>query len=208
MVLAGSPAVSGSSAGVVFAPSAPAPGAEQTLWEGRPSLALAYGKILGLILRAIVLIVAGYLLLQWGLPTLQGISTEIRTLIEPRVTLISWLVVALLFILMVPSASAVFGAIVQIKNTHYKVTNQRILVERGVLSKSLQEIDMRSVDDTEFHQTFLERIFGIGQVSVVATDKITPKVVLQGIRDPRNTRELIRTTAYQVSQRQLFTRST
>ena len=223
MVLSGTAAVTGSAgsaAGVVFAQSAAPPALEQTLWEGRPSLALAYGKILSLILRAIILIVVGYFIMGWGLPALQGMSPDIRNLIEPKTTIISWVIVALLFIAMVPSAAALFGAIAQIRNTHYKVTNQRhavdarmltiprILVERGVLSKSLQEIDMRSVDDTEFRQSFLERIFGIGEVSIVSSDKTSPKVVLHGIRDPRSTRELIRATAYQVSQRQLFTRST
>lgn len=208
MVLSGASPVSGSAPGVVFSPGVATASAEQTLWEGRPSMALAYGKIVGLVLRAIALILIGFLIFKWGLPALQGASTEIRTLIEPRATLISLVIVAVLFALMVPSATALFAAIVQIKNTHYKVTSQRILVEYGVLSKSLQEIDMRSVDDTEFHQSLLERIFGIGRVSVVATDKITPKLVLQGIHDPRATRELIRATAYQVSQRQLFTRST
>jgi membrane protein YdbS with pleckstrin-like domain len=207
MVFSGAAAAPGS-AGVVFAPGATAPGPEQTLWEGRPSLALAYGKILGLILRAIVLIVAGYLIIQLGLPALQGISTDIRTMIEPKATMISWVIAAVLLIAMVPPTAALFGAIAQIKNTHYKVTNQRVLIERGVLSKSLQEIDMRSVDDTEFRQSLLQRIFGIGEVSIVSTDKVTPAVVLHGIRDPRSTRELIRATAYQVSQRQLFTRST
>jgi membrane protein YdbS with pleckstrin-like domain len=207
MVFSGAAAAPGS-AGVVFAPGAMAPGPEQTLWEGRPSLALAYGKILGLILRAIVLIVAGYLIIQLGLPALQGISTDIRTMIEPKATMISWVIAAVLLIAMVPPTAALFGAIAQIKNTHYKVTNQRVLIERGVLSKSLQEIDMRSVDDTEFRQSLLQRIFGIGEVSIVSTDKVTPAVVLHGIRDPRSTRELIRATAYQVSQRQLFTRST
>jgi len=208
MVLSGGSAVTGSAAGVVFAPGAAPPAPEQTLWEGRPSLALAYGKILALILRAIVLIVVGYLIIHWGLPGLESASTEMRTLIEPKATLISWLIALVLLIAMVPSAAALFGAIAQIKNTHYKVTNQRILVERGVLSKSLQEIDMRSVDDTEFRQSLLERIFGIGEVSIVSSDKTSPTVVLHGIRDPRSTRELIRATAYQVSQRQLFTRST
>ena len=122
--------------------------------------------------------------------------------------MISWVIVAILFIALVPSAAALFGAIAQIKNTHYKVTNQRILIERGVLSKSLQEIDMRSIDDTEFHQSFLERIFGVGELSIEFTDKTAQHVVLHGIRDPRSTRELIRATAYQLSQRQLFTRST
>jgi uncharacterized membrane protein YdbT with pleckstrin-like domain len=203
-----SAAVPGSAPGVVFASGAVPSGPEQTLWEGSPSLALAYGKILGLILRAMILIVAGYLIIGFGLPAIIGLSPDIRALIEPKATMISWVIVALLFVVMVPAAAALISAIAQIRTTHYKVTNQRILIERGVLSKSLQEIDMRSIDDTEFHQSLLERIFGVGELSIVFTDKTAQNAVLHGIRDPRSTRELIRATAYQLSQRQLFTRST
>jgi hypothetical protein len=209
MVLSGgTTAVPGSPPGVVFTQGAAPPAPEQTLWEGRPSLALLYGKIFGLSIRVIVLIVLGYLIIEMGLPALEGMSPDFRDLIEPKAAMISWVVVTLLFIALVPAAAAIVSAIAQIKNTHYKVTNQRILIDRGVLSKSLEEIDMRSVDDTEFSQSFMERIFSIGEVSIVSTDKVAPKVVLRGIPDPRSTRELIRATAYQVSQRQLFTRST
>src|SRR5262249_1926259 len=128
--------------------------------------------------------------------------------IDRNANAITWVIVLLVLNAMLPPVFALFNVIAQLKNTHYKVTNQRILVERGVLSKSLEEIDMRAIDDTEFRQSFLERLFAIGEVWIVSTDKVAPKVVLHGIRDPRNTRELIRATAYQASQRQLFTRST
>jgi membrane protein YdbS with pleckstrin-like domain len=209
MVLSSGAAAGGApSPGIVFAPGAAPPVPEQTLWEGRPSVSLVYGKLLRLIVRLIVLIIIGYLVLVVALPALAETSADLRSLIDPNANTITWVIVALLVIAMVPPVVALFSAIARLKNTHYKVTNQRILVERGVLSKSLEEIDMRSVDDTEFRQSFLERIFGIGEVWIVSTDKVAPKVVLHGIRDPRNTRELIRATAYQASQRQLFTRST
>jgi membrane protein YdbS with pleckstrin-like domain len=209
MVLSSGAAAGGApSPGIVFAPGAAPPVPEQTLWEGRPSVSLVYGKLLRLIVRLIVLIIIGYLVLVVALPALEETSADLRSLIDPNANTITWVIVALLVIAMVRPVVALFSAIARLKNTHYKVTNQRILVERGVLSKSLEEIDMRSVDDTEFRQSFLERIFGIGEVWIVSTDKVAPKVVLHGIRDPRNTRELIRATAYQASQRQLFTRST
>jgi uncharacterized membrane protein YdbT with pleckstrin-like domain len=117
-------------------------------------------------------------------------------------------IAVVLAVAVLPSVAALVAAIARVRNTHYKVTNQRIVIESGVFSRSLEEIDMRTVDDSEFHQPFLERIFGIGDVLIVSTDKVAPRLALHGIRDPRNTRELIRATAYQVSQRQLFTRST
>jgi len=116
--------------------------------------------------------------------------------------------VAVLALALLPAVFALVMAAARNRSTRYRVTNQRIIIESGLFSKSLEEIDMRSVDDIEFRQSFLERIFGIGEIWVVSTDKVAPRRALHGIRDPRNTRELIRAAAYHVSQRQLFTRST
>jgi len=200
-------AVSGSG-GIVFAPGTAAPATEQLVWAGSPSVALVYGKALRLIIRTVILIAIGYVVINNVLPAISSISADMRHLLEERGGAILLGIVGVLAIAAAPPVMALFGAIADIKNTHYKVTNQRIVVERGVLSKSLEEIDMRSVEDTEFHQSFVERLFGIGEVWIVSTDKVAPRMVLHGIREPRNTRELIRTTAYQVSQRQLFTRAT
>jgi len=199
---------SGGPGGVVFPPASSPPVAEQPLWEGRPSAALVYGKVLRLIIRAVVLFAIGYFVINVGLPDAASVSAAVRLFVEENGETIKWITIALLGIALVPPAIALPLAVARLKSTYYKVTNQRILIEQGVVSKSLIEIDMRSVDDTEFHQTFLERIFGIGEVWVVSTDKIAPKMVLHGIHDPRQTRELIRANAYQASQRQLFTRST
>jgi membrane protein YdbS with pleckstrin-like domain len=204
----GAAVASGGPGGVVFPAASSPPVAEQPLWEGRPSAALVYGKVLRLIIRAVVLFAIGYFVINVGLPAAASISADVRLFVEENSETIKWITIALLGIALVPPVIALPLAVAQLKSTHYKVTNQRILIEQGVISKSLIEIDMRSVDDTEFHQTFLERIFGIGEVWVVSTDKIAPKMVLHGIHDPRKTRELIRANAYQASQRQLFTRST
>jgi|SRR5262245_52092962 len=208
VLVVGAAVPSGGPGGIAFA-AAPSPlVAEQPLWEGRPSAALVYGKVLRLIIRAVVLSAVGYFIINVALPAAASISANVRPFVEENAETVKWITIALLGIAMVPPLIALPLAVARIKSTHYKVTNQRILIEHGVISRSLMEIDMRSVDDTEFHQTFLERIFGIGEVWIVSTDKIAPRVVLHGIHDPRQTRELIRANAYQASQRQLFTRST
>jgi membrane protein YdbS with pleckstrin-like domain len=192
---------------VVFA-SGGVPSSEQILWEGRPSVALLFGKLVGVIIRCLVLFTIGYFLITIGLPTLASLSAEMRSLVEQNRNAIELGIVVLLSITVLPSVVALPQALARIKNTHYKVTSQRIVIESGVFSRSLEEIDMRSVDDIEFHQSFLERIFGIGQVFIISTDKVAPRFALHGIHDPLKTRELVRATAYQASQRQLFTRST
>jgi membrane protein YdbS with pleckstrin-like domain len=196
------------SSGPAFFGSASPPGPEQTLWEGRPSVALLYGKILRLFIRAVILVAIAYLVVTMGLPAVASISRETRSFVEQNTTTIEPVIAVVCAVLLLPSISTLLGAAARIRNTSYKVTNQRIVIESGVLSRSLEEIDMRYVDDIEFRQTFLERLFGIGEVFVVSTDKVAPRLVLHGIPDPRKARELIRAAAYQVSQRQLFTRST
>ena len=190
-----------------FMPGTP-PGPEQVLWEGGPSIALVYGEILRVVIRFIIVVIIGYLAFTMGLPALASASSDLKSLIDQNSTLINLGIVIVLALVVLPSVIALLRAIARIKNTRYRVTNQRIVIERGVFSRSLEEIDMRSVDDIEFRQTFLERLFGIGEVFIVSTDKVAPKFNLHGIHDPKNIRELIRSNAYQVSQRQIFTRST
>jgi len=74
--------------------------------------------------------------------------------------------------------------------------------------KTVDEIDLRYIADSQFFQTFVERILGIGSVTLISSDANTPRYVLRSIKDPRGVRETVRAEAYQVSQRQVFTRST
>jgi uncharacterized membrane protein YdbT with pleckstrin-like domain len=103
---------------------------------------------------------------------------------------------------------ALLVAWMRLRSTSYTVTNQRVLIEQGVFTKSVDEIDLRYIDDSQFVQTFVERILGIGNVTLISSDANTPRYVLRSIKDPRAVRETIRAEAYQVSQRQIFTRST
>jgi membrane protein YdbS with pleckstrin-like domain len=183
-------------------------GPEETIWEGTPSMALVYGKIVKLAIRLIIVFVVGYYAISAGLPALASISSQARGVVEQNSTYLELGIVVVLALIVLPSLFGLLQAMARIRNTHYRISNQRIVIQHGVLSRSLEEIDMRSIDDIEFHQAFLERLFGIGDVFIVSTDKVAPKMALHGIRDPLKIRELIRSNAYQVSQRQLFTRST
>lgn len=125
--------------------------------------------------------------------------------LSSKITKIGWWLTALVLLYQI---IAFLFALMRLQSTLYTVTNQRILFEQGILSKSLSEIDLRSLDDTQFFQSFTDRILGIGNVTLVSSDKALPVTMLRGVHDPRNLREIIRSRAYQVSQRQVFTRAT
>jgi uncharacterized membrane protein YdbT with pleckstrin-like domain len=116
-----------------------------------------------------------------------------------------WILTA---ILLVVQLVALAIAWLRLRSTTYTVTNQRVMLEQGVFSKSVDEIDLRYVDDTQFFQTLLDRMLGIGNVTLISSDKSTPQYVLRSVNDPRGVRETIRAEAYQASQRQILTRAT
>lgn len=168
---------------------------EETLWRGSPSWRVLIAKIALMIVTAIVIpFVASFI--SGRTPDLD-LSTKIMK--------IGWWVTALLLLYQIITF---LFALMRLQSTLYTVTNQRIMFEQGILSKSLSEIDLRSLDDTQFFQSFTDRLLGIGNVTLVSSDKALPVSVLRGVHDPRNLREIIRSRAYQVSQRQVFTRAT
>jgi uncharacterized membrane protein YdbT with pleckstrin-like domain len=175
----------------VAAPATPpAPASpEQKLWHGTPSWLLLFGKIIRAFLAVVVLLLVYYLGYQFLAPYKMYVSLAIAAIII-------WQIVAIVI------------AFARIKTTIYTVTTQRVMIETGLTTKSVEDIDLRYIDDTQFNQSFINRVLGIGNVTIVSSDRTSPTYTLRGIPDPRGVRELIRANAYQVSQRQLFTRAT
>lgn len=168
---------------------------EETLWHGTPSTVVLTMKVVVLA----VIVIGGLLLTHW-------VSAQSNDLItRANLTKTGWGITALLGI---AQLGAILFGYFRLRSTLYTVTNQRVIVERGMWAKSLSEIDLRTIDDTQFFQTVTDRMLGIGNVILVSTDKTAPMFVLRSIRDPRTVRETIRAQAYQVSQRQVFTRAT
>jgi hypothetical protein len=67
---------------------------------------------------------------------------------------------------------------------------------------------VRTIDDILFHQSFFERLVGVGQIALVSSEPSNARLTLVGVINPREVRELIRNSAYQATRGQLFTRST
>src|SRR5215471_8056487 len=105
----------------VFVAPASAPGPEQVLWEGRPSIALLYGKILRLFLRLVIVVVIGYLAVSMVLPAVASISPETRSFIDQNTPAIELGIVVVSALALLPSFFALFGAAARIRNTSYKV---------------------------------------------------------------------------------------
>jgi uncharacterized membrane protein YdbT with pleckstrin-like domain len=64
----------------------------------------------------------------------------------------------------------------------YRITTRRIVVESGVLSKKLEQIDLYRVADYTVERPFGQRIMGTGNLLLKTFDKTTPELNVMWIK--------------------------
>ena len=75
--------------------------------------------------------------------------------------------------------------LIMIRSVRYRITNYRIDFERGLLSKTIDTLELWHVEDIRFHQSLLDRMLGVGTITVLSHDDTTPRLDLHGIPNPR-----------------------
>ena len=76
--------------------------------------------------------------------------------------------------------------------TVYEVTDQRIKLKTGILSQEIDECELYRVRDYRVVKPFFQRIFGLGRIELVTSDRSNSNINLDGIKDPENLYNLIR----------------
>jgi len=71
------------------------------------------------------------------------------------------------------------------KMIRYRISNYRIDFERGILSRSIDTLELWHVEDIAFHQSLIDRIVQVGNITVISHDDTTPKLELRGLPNPR-----------------------
>jgi membrane protein YdbS with pleckstrin-like domain len=70
------------------------------------------------------------------------------------------------------------------KTVRYRITNYRIDYERGLFSKDIDTLELWHVDDIHLHQSLVDRILGLGIITIESHDETMPKLVLHGLPKP------------------------
>ncbi|HMI88464.1 MAG TPA: PH domain-containing protein [Polyangiaceae bacterium] len=65
---------------------------------------------------------------------------------------------------------------------HYRLTTRRVVVETGVLSKRMEQIDLYRVNDYTVDRPFFQRLLGTGNLSLKTFDKTTPELRITEIK--------------------------
>ena len=75
--------------------------------------------------------------------------------------------------------------------TRYQLSEDRLFVSEGFLNIKDDEVLLYRVRDIDPRRSLWQRIFGVGTVTVMSSDKTMPMLVLKNIKDPLMVKELI-----------------
>ncbi len=107
-------------------------------------------------------------------------ETAEKVLFEGRTALLPGLG-SLLLTLITLGLALIYYALRRL-GTSYRITTTRIVIERGVFSKALEQIDIYRITDYVVERPFGQRLLGTGNLVIEAMDKTTPVIRLEGLK--------------------------
>lgn len=79
----------------------------------------------------------------------------------------------------------------QTRASKLTVTDTEIIFDTGLLNKEHSEISISRIRAIRVKQSFFDRIFGVGEISIYTAGD-NPEIVAKGMPDPNSIRELIK----------------
>jgi uncharacterized membrane protein YdbT with pleckstrin-like domain len=76
---------------------------------------------------------------------------------------IQWIALAVLVLVAIP---AVVVPYLRWRTTHYVITSHRVMVRRGIMTKTGKDITLSKITDVSFQQTLLDRVIGAGSLHI------------------------------------------
>src|SRR5581483_3785308 len=111
---------------------------------------------------------------------LAGVIAGLVTRAANRSVDAGWVAVAVLLVFIVVLA---WGLIRRIATT-YTITNRRMTIQSGLLSRELHECRLERVQNVNSHQRLLERLLGIGTVDFDTAAGAAYDFTFRGVEDP------------------------
>ncbi|MCI8601529.1 MAG: PH domain-containing protein [Oscillospiraceae bacterium] len=75
--------------------------------------------------------------------------------------------------------------------TQYALSEDRVFVQTGLLNTRFEEALLYRIQDISLTVTLGQRIFQVGTVTLLSSDKTTPRLALKNIRNPMDVKEMI-----------------
>jgi hypothetical protein len=87
----------------------------------------------------------------------------------------------------------------------YTITDERIRITEGLLSKVRDNIELVRIQDMSYSQTLSERMLNLGDVTIRSNDATHPLIILRNIKDPETVYEILRRAVLSARKRHGFT---
>ena len=78
------------------------------------------------------------------------------------------------------------------KATKLTITDQRVILRKGLLSKKTSEVSIDDIRKIGTEQRFLQRIFGVGTMTISTAGTAGVEISVSGFRKPDELKNLIR----------------
>jgi len=108
------------------------------------------------------------------------------------VNLGSYILLGMFFWLVIP-LFVILWKWLDVKNTKYELTTERIRIRSGILNIKSDELELYRVRDYKFEEPFFLRMFSLGNIILETSDRSHPTIVIKAIPNGEELREKLRT---------------
>ena len=147
-------------------PHKPADDREEVYFHGSPMLRGELGRVIGFTVVAVLVVAIPFLY---------------RYLSKEQAWPPIWVTIACIVVGIIISLIP----FIMTRTYRYRISNYRIDFERGLLSRSIDTLELWHVEDISFHQSLMDRILGVGTITIISHDDTNPRLEIKSIPKPR-----------------------
>jgi uncharacterized membrane protein YdbT with pleckstrin-like domain len=70
-------------------------------------------------------------------------------------------------------------------SSEYRLFQDSLEVETGLVARTVDNLQLFRVRDLRLQQSMLDRLLGVGDISVTSTDQTSPRLTIRGVAGPR-----------------------
>ncbi len=139
---------------------------EEDLWSGGFSPKAMFGTWITSAIITIALLIAAVAMPQFSIMVALGIAVVL------------WIIVGL-----------IYGY--RRLGFHYQLTSQRFIHQTGILTRKTDRIEVIDIDDVSYTQGPVQRLFGVGTITLTGSDRTHPTLSMIGIAKVKEVAGLI-----------------
>ncbi|MCX5977332.1 MAG: PH domain-containing protein [Coprothermobacterota bacterium] len=149
---------------------------EEFVWHGRRSLL----EFIAQWCLAALFCVLGMVVLIWRVPLADSLAAFFKVNQPIWYTIWGWVALALFAV----GVFLVLMIFYYVLGSYYRLTTQRFIRQRGFIARKIDYVELMRVRDMGVDQSFLDRIFDVGDLQILSSERLVPDVKVNGIRRP------------------------